>query len=542
MLMPTLTLNKSTVDLNLTGLLSELITDYLSANHKLKSFYQYENNIQAFKQAIANRKQFPFYRPQLVKALRQQNHLFLENYSLIKSNIDLLEQENTFTVTTGHQVCVFTGPLYFIYKIVSTINLAEALKKEYPENNFVPVYWLSGEDHDFAEINHIHLFNKKLEWKQDAKGPAGKLSTDSMAEVFIELRELMGSSANAIELDRIFEEAYLFNATLSEATRFLVNKLFGKYGLVVIEGDDSNLKRLYIPVINDELQNQRSESLVEATSASLVALGYKPQVHPRNINLFYIDEGVRERIVKTNDNKFEVLNTSLSFDYDTMMKLVDSNPEKFSPNVVLRPLYQDFILPNLAYVGGPGELSYWLQYKSMFAAHRVHYPVLIPRSSVLLMEAKSLRKLSALGLTISELFKTQEELSASYINSLQDDKFDFDQEKLMLEKIFDMLKEKITGIDKSLEGTVAAEYQKTLNALELLNKKTTAAVKRKHETAITQLKNLKDKVFPETVFQERHLNFIPFYLQFGSAFIDILKTNLSAFENKLIVLKETDKS
>ena len=541
MLTPSITLKKNVVDLKATALLSELITDFISSNENLKDFYQYESNIKEFRSAIANRKQFPFYRPQLVDALMQQNHLFLDEFKLIKSNIDLLLEENTYTVTTGHQVCIFTGPLYFIYKIISTINLADALKKEYPEYNFIPVYWLSGEDHDFAEINHIHLYNRKLEWKQDAKGPAGKLPTDSMAEVFSELKEIIGSGELANELYKLFEEAYLFNSNLADATRFLVNKLFGRYGLIVLSGDDKSLKRLYVPILKDELENQRSESLVNETSAALQKLGYKPQVHPRNINLFYIEEGIRERIVKSVDNRFEVINTNMSFDYNVMMQLVETNPEKFSPNVVLRPLYQDYILPNLAYVGGPGELSYWLQYKTMFAAHHVHYPVLVLRSSVLLMDAKSMRKLKTLNLDIADLFKSMDELSALYISKLEADRFDFEEEKNTLEQLFANLKIKIAAIDKTLEGTVAAEYQKILNSLELLHKKTTAAVKRKNDTALGQMKNLKDKVFPDSVFQERYLNFIPFYLQYGSTFINMLKMNLTPFENKLVLLEDDEK-
>ena len=183
MIMPTISFKKTVLNYNDTGLLNNLISDYLSNAKKVRPYYQYIPDINAFKSAIDNRQKFPLFRQQLSDTLKLQNKLYLEDYTLIKENIDLLKEKNTFTVTTGHQLCIFTGPLYYIYKIISTINLAEALKEKYPDYHFVPVYWLSGEDHDFEEINHIHLFNKKLVWQQNVSGPAGKLSTDSMTQL-----------------------------------------------------------------------------------------------------------------------------------------------------------------------------------------------------------------------------------------------------------------------------------------------------------------------------------------------------------------------
>ena len=540
MIMPTISFKKTVLNYNDTGLLNNLISDYLTNAKKVRPYYQYTPDINAFKSAIDNRQKFPLFRQQLSDTLKLQNKLYLEDYTLIKENIDLLKEKNTFTVTTGHQLCIFTGPLYYIYKIISTINLAEALKEKYPDYHFVPVYWLSGEDHDFEEINHIHLFNKKLVWQQNVSGPAGKLSTDSMTQLLAELKEVMGVGAPADELYKLFEEAYLFNASLSDATRFLVNRLFGKYGLVVCDGDTAELKKLFLPVIKDELNLQKSVSLVEATTVALSKDGYKPQVNPRNINLFYMEEGLRERIVLSSNGNYTVLNTELIFTHEEILKLADEHPEKFSPNVVLRPMYQECILPNLAYVGGPGELAYWLQYRSLFEESKIHYPVLILRSGLLWMDAKSMKKWRALNLTITDLLKSLEELVALYINKLEEDKFDFENEKLMLHQLFDTLKSKVIAIDKSLEGSVAAELQKTLNALDALHKKTNAAFKRKHDTSLTQLKSIREKVFPDGVFQERHLNFIPYYLQTGGAFIEIVKNNLKPLDFSLTVIEEAD--
>ncbi|MEP7264444.1 MAG: bacillithiol biosynthesis cysteine-adding enzyme BshC [Bacteroidota bacterium] len=535
MVSSSVSIKKESLQYDKTGILSPLITEYLKGADSLKSFYSYTPELSSFEKAMEARKKFPFYRKELASILLEQNQHLLENYPEVNSNIKSLSDENTFTVTTGHQLCIFTGPLYFIYKIISTINLAEQLNKKYPENHFVPVYWMAAEDHDFEEINHIHLFNKKLKWELDAKGAAGDLDPETMNGLFAELKEVMGNSEHAKELFTIFEEAYMFNNNLADATRFLVYKLLGEYGVVVFDGNEPELKKLFIPVIKDELVKQSSFDLVDATSKKLQELGYKAQVNPRSINLFFMEDGVRERIVKAPDGHFEVVNTDLSFSAEMMLNLMETQPERFSPNVVLRPLYQEYILPNLAYVGGPGELSYWLQYRSMFEYHHVHFPVLIQRGSVLLVDQQLNKKLSQFRMTPADLFIPVNDLIHQFIKEEAGD-FDITEINARFKQVFDSLREKANAIDQSLAGTVNAEEQKLVNAVDGVKKKVLAAVKRQNETSVQQLKATKEKVFPEGVLQERYLNFIPFYLQYGKAFIEMLKQEIDVTEKGMIVL------
>lgn len=535
---PTMAFTKSSIDFSETGLFSSLISDYLSGKEELRNFYQYKPELATFKEAIVNRKRFPFYRSELVNVLKQQNHQFADEYKLVTENIQALAKENTFTVTTGHQLCLFTGPLYFIYKIISTIKLAETLNITYPDYRFVPVYWMASEDHDFEEINHIHLFNKKVKWNYDATGVAGKLSTDSLGEVLNELRTIMGDGEHAKELDKLFEQAYLFNNNLADATRFLVYHLFGKYGLVVLDGNEKELKKLFIPVLKDELENETSFKLVSETSAMLEKTGYKPQVNPRNVNLFFLEEGVRERIVKAPDEHFEVLNTDLSFKRDFILNLLQTQPEHFSPNVVLRPLYQEYILPNLAYVGGPGELSYWLQYKKMFDYHQAHFPVLYNRNSILLVDANTNKKNKALGFSIDDFFKSYDELVRLYISRNSGEIFELNNEAGKIGEVFNFIKSRVIQIDQSLSASVDAEKQKLVNSLDTVAKKVNASIKRKHETTLNQISGLCEKIFPNETFQERHLNFIPFYLKYGKEFIDVIHESCITFSDKLIVIEE----
>jgi bacillithiol biosynthesis cysteine-adding enzyme BshC len=268
-------------------------------------------------------------------------------------NIELLRKDNSFTITTGHQLNIGTGPLYFIYKIISTINLCKQLQEAYPEQHFVPVYWMATEDHDLEEINHLYVKNKKVVWNKQGTGAVGRMQVEDMAEVIAEINQLLGNSTHTNELIALFEAAYQPHLTLTEATRILANILFGGYGLVILDGDDPSLKSLFTPYIQAELQAQFSHSAVSTTTSLMK--GYKIQVNPREINLFYLEKNLRERIVLEND-RYKVLNTALEFSAVEMQQLVENQPEKFSPNVLLRPLYQEVILPNLCYIGGGGEL------------------------------------------------------------------------------------------------------------------------------------------------------------------------------------------
>jgi bacillithiol synthase len=535
MIAKSVSVKKEKISYGATGLLNSLITDYINGNESLMPFYSYPQNIDSFKEAIAERRKYPFYRKELKEVLLQQNHQIAADYPDVLKNIQSLSDENTFTVTTGHQLCIFTGPLYLIYKIISTINLAEELSKAYPSCHFVPVYWMASEDHDFEEINHIHLFNKKLVWNYEAKGASGGLDPETMTTLLSELKEVMGDSANAKELYRIFEEAYMFNSNLADAMRFLVYKLLGDYGVVVVDGNEPALKKLFKPVLHDELEKHSSFNYVEATNSKLHELGYKPQVNPRNINLFFMEDGVRERIVKAPDEHFEVVNTDLAFSKVMMLDLLEKQPERFSPNVVLRPVYQEYILPNLAYVGGPGEIAYWLQYRTLFNYHKVHYPVLVHRGSVLLIDQPLNKKLHQFNMTPVDLFSSLDDLVKKFLNA-EAGELDVSEFISLSNNLFNKLREKVVAIDQSLAGTVNAEEQKLLNSLELIKKKVMAAIKRQNETSVAQLKGIKDRAFPEGVLQERYLNFIPFYLTYGNAFIGLLKKEIAVMEKSLVVL------
>ncbi len=526
---------KSTkIALSQTEQFSNLILNYIKGEDLLRKFYTYLPNIDTFKQAIDDKNKEEINRNLLVAVLKKQ---YLQNNIAAPVNIDLLINKNTFTVCTGHQLCLFTGPLYFIYKIITTINLAESLKKKYPEYNFVPIYWMASEDHDFEEIKSINLFGKNVSWENfDAKGAVGKLNTHSLSESIDELTVILGNSEHSKNLIQLFTDAYLKQNNLANATRFLVNHLFKQYGLVILDGDDAQLKQSFSSILEDDILNNTNFKLVEQTITELNKIGVKPQVVPRQINCFYLNGNLRERIIFEN-SKYIVQNTGLTFTKEELLIELKRYPERFSPNVTTRPLYQQIILPNLAYIGGPGEIAYWLEYKAMFDYHKINFPVLIPRNFALLTDEKINLQIKKLGFEVSDIFKNTEDLIKEFVAKNADTDLTLKGQEEKITAIFNEIATKAIAVDVTLKGSVEAELQKTLNALKNMETKILRSEKQKQETNINQIKKLKDKFLPEGVLQERYENFSPYYLKAGQSFIENLKEQFNPFDFEMLIIE-----
>lgn len=532
-LAPNKTMPTDTITYQDSGYFSKLIVAYLNQSPDVNSYYNHYPELANFKKQI-DEKTNSFsdaQRKVLVEALKQQYEKFDLSSKTIH-NIQLLEQENTFTVTTGHQLNLFTGPLYFIYKIVSTINLCKLLKQEYPDYNFVPVYWMATEDHDFAEINHFQCKGEKLKWDFPTSGPVGRLKTKGMDEVFQVFKNALGVGNNAQYLAQLFEKSYLQQETLTDATRFLVNELFKETDLVIIDGDDKQLKTLFKPFLKKELTSQLSYQKVSET---IHDFPYDVQVNPREINLFYMETALRERIVLEN-KKYKVLNTSLEFTKEEILNLVEASPEKFSPNVILRPLYQEVILPNLCYIGGGGEIAYWLELKAMFEAFEVPFPMLLLRNSVVIANKKQYEKADKLDLSWGDLFLKSTDLINKKTKELSQFTIDFSEQKEFLKKQFERLKEIALQTDNSFIGAVQAQEAKQLKGLDNLEKRLLKAEKRILKDKLERITQLQDSLFPKNSLQERQLNFAEFYLEYGDAFLEQLFLKLTPLEHTFDVL------
>lgn len=511
-----------------SGYFSKLIQDYLDQKSELKPLYNHFPTLENFQKQITektvnfdNNNRIP-----LVETLKKQ-YQNIEVSNSTKQNIELLALENTFTITTGHQLNLFSGPLYFLYKIISTINLTKELKAKYPSHNFVPIYWMATEDHDFEEINYFNFKGKKFRWNKESNGPVGRLSTEGLAEFFEIYALELGSSTNANTLKKLFADAYLKHDNLADATRFLANSLFADYGLVILNADDAHLKRAFIPYVKEELEKQTSYKAVQETIEQLTA--YTVQVNPREINLFYIEDHLRERIIFEND-KYFVNNTKISFSKEEIFKLLESNPEKFSPNVIMRPLYQEIILPNLCYIGGGGEIAYWLELKSFFDAVKITFPMLLVRNSVLLTTEKQVKKADQLNLSWKDLFTKQENLVNTITHKISTFPIDLTPQKDILKTQFQYLYELADQTDKSFSGAVKAQEIKQTKGLENLEKRLLKAQKRKLHNQLQRVIDLQCELFPNNSLQERQTNFSEFYLEKGVELVPLLVENLKPLE------------
>lgn len=512
---------------------SKLVLDYVNNEALLKPFYSFRPDMNGLKEAIDART-FNGNRNELVEVLTTQYQNIRVNRA-VGNNINLLANENTFTVTTGHQLNLFTGPLYFIYKIVSAINLARQLKAKYPEKNFVPVYWMATEDHDFEEINHVSVDEKNISWIQQTYGATGRLSTKTVNAAVAAYTSYLGISKNGKKLAQLVEEAYINNDNLADATRVLVNSLFENYGLVIINADDATLKKQFSSIIKQDITQQHSAQLTEKTSAFLTQNGYKTQVNGREINFFYLKDQLRERIVKQGE-KYSVKHTEINFTERELLSEIDNHPERFSPNVIMRPLYQEVILPNIAYIGGGAEVSYWMQLKANFDFYKIDFPVLLLRNSALLVDQRSAENLSRLGFKLEDLFLPTQELQKIWTQRNSDADLNLTDENRAIQDVFDQIKLNAFRIDKTLENSVESAKTKTNQLLTRLENKLLKAEKRKHEVALKQIENVKNRLFPSGTLQERILNIAPMYVNYGDDFLSSLIKNFDPLGGDFTVL------
>jgi len=476
---------------------SPLVQDLLNQDENVRpfilDFFTKENCITAARnRSFSNEK-----RSALSTQLIQQYQQRVLSEQLVK-NIELLRSENTFTVVTGHQICSAGGPLYLIYKLFTAIRITQELNNSQTEFNFVPVYWMATEDHDIEEIRHFHWGNEKVELALEFEGIAGEL----LAEDFLSwLNEKKAEGKfNEIGLSELFIQAYSKN-NFAEATRFWVNELLGEFGLVCIDGNDEVLKKLAASLFDKEIQEEFIFSEVSKTNAALENSGYNPNIQPREFNLFWLKENGELKTRKRIDKYGEQFQTSDGEMYFTKLELSEISGA-LSPNVLLRPLYQETVLPNIAYIGGPSELAYWLQLKNAFEAANIQMPLLVHRISMVLLRKRDLEFVAKNELDIAELVQEKfhdaqkKMLGAMNVKS-------FENEVSFTSKSFENLRSYISEIDASLVGWLSAEEKKQMDQWGNIQQKIMKAIKSKEEVKFSQLEKFFAFTHPNQIQQER---------------------------------------
>ncbi|WP_162903180.1 bacillithiol biosynthesis cysteine-adding enzyme BshC [Taibaiella koreensis] len=520
-----------------TTFFSRLNTDYLSGHEALASFYQFSPDDAGLDQAIAARKQFPVNRQVLVDTLRRQyrNHTL---YEAVSSNIDALADHNTFTICTAHQPNLMTGYLYFIYKIIHAARLARHLQERRPEHRFVPVFYIGSEDADIDELSVFRFNGIRFRWQTEQAGAVGRMSTNDLQPLLGQLTALIGPPGdNAERLKDIIHNAYRQHSTIAEATRYIVNELLGQYGVVVIDPDDAALKQLFLPILHQELFAPRAHELVQQTSQALEQ-EYGAQAYSRPINLFYLKDDIRERIEQHGD-EWRVLRSDIRWNRTGLEQELAAHPERFSPNVILRGLFQESILPNVAFIGGGSEVAYWLQLKPVFDHYKVFFPALVLRQSVLWIDAAASRLQRKTGLSDEELFQSSEKLVRAFVHKHTHKDLALEDTRQQLNQLFDQIKTKAVNVDITLRASAEAALTKMRHQLDTMEKKMMRAEKRNMAEQLSQIYKLKNRLFPNESLQERYDTFMPYFLEQGPAFFDILMEATLPYGNQFLVIRET---
>ena len=516
-----------TYPLQNTGV-SRLIQDFLNESPGLKNFYTQKVSRESLMQQAKVKTKSYKNRAVLTQVLSAQNQILTAKQ---QKNLKALENPNAVTVTTGHQLNLATGPLYFIYKILHTVKMCEEMNRSQEQFTFVPIFWMATEDHDFEEINHFSTYQSTYRWQRESGGFVGEMGTDGVLAVFTEFFKGLEKNQAAKNLEKMITKAYQ-KKDLAASTRFLVQELLGEWGVLILDANHPELKRLAIPYFEKELRNQLAQEAVQATNHQLSK--YKEQAFAREINLFYSENGKRERI-DFEDGVYFLVDSLKKFEGDEIFKALENSPEKFSPNVILRPLYQEIILPNVCYIGGGGEISYWLQLKRMFAQFEIEFPLIMLRNSFLILTKNQCEKATKFGILPQHLFSSISELKSEWVKQ-QTDLFEvLENLKESIEQKFFKASEIAEKTDDTFRQMLLAQQKKQLNGYEKMKKRLQKAEEKRLRSKIRRLENLYEIMFPSGTWQERKINFSVFYQKYGENFFEAVYESLDAFESNFVV-------
>ena len=511
-----------------TGQFSRLVLDLLEDAPPMRPFRQHGFHAEGLKQAEEARGFSAAQRMALTEALRRQ-YGALPRHEAVQANLDRLARPGTLAVTTGHQLCLFGGPAFVLYKVLNAVRLAR--DRSTPARPVVPVFWMASEDHDLAEVDHVVLRGETVQWNAAAGGAVGRMALTGIGSALQRVENLLGPQA--VELRDLLREAYTEGRTLAEATRRLMNGLFGHHGLVVLDGDDPILKALFAPVMREELLN----GLIARTAAyaeQQFPEGYSAQAHVRPINLFHLGPGSRARIAPDGD-RLQVLDGGPRWTMDEAVEALEQRPEDFSPNVLMRPLYQETVLPNVAYVGGGGELAYWMQLRWAFQAVQVPMPVTVLRTSAVFLAAAEAERLHGLGLAVEDLFGERHAVERRLAE--QDAPFAtrLDAERAALRAVFHGLADRTRAAGPSFERSAASAEQRALHGLDRMEQRLVRAAKLRSEAQLRRYQAVREAVFPGGVLQERREGFLTLLADHGLALIDQLVEALDPLEKRFSV-------
>jgi bacillithiol biosynthesis cysteine-adding enzyme BshC len=526
--------NATKIPYQTTGLFSQLVRDYVDTKGSANQFVAYAPNFEGVQKAIEARKNFPINRDLLVDVLKGQ-YTNLNSNPLVDQNVALLLQDNTYVVTTAHQPNIFTGPLYFFYKIIHAIQLAADLKKRFPENNYVPVYYMGSEDADIDEVGSFYLGGDKLQWETKQTGAIGRMKVDdALVNLLKNIEGYWAVKPEGKEAIAALSAAYKKGVTINEATLSFVHNYFGRYGLVVIQPDDSKLKSCFVSVMEKELSTQFSNKALQPTLEKL-RKHYHVQTEGRAINLFYLKDNLRARI-ELNNGLYSIVDTDINFTQEEIIAELHTHPERFSPNVILRGVYQETILPGIVFIGGGGELAYWMELKEVFAAAGVHYPVLQLRNSFMFIKEKMAKQWADLGFTATDLFSPSLDLEVAYVKANSKHNLSLAASIDAMKTLYQQIQSQAIQVDATLGDHTMNLSVQSIKKLAELEKKILKAEKKKQVVSIERIQNIKNELFPQNSLQERVDNFAEWVGDYGWSWVEAVMQHSHTMEHSFTML------
>ena len=480
-----------------------------------------------------------------VKEILQNQNLKWTKAKQTFQNIDHLGLTNTVAVVTGQQVGLFGGPLYSLYKAISTIRLAERLQSQYTDFNFVPVFWLEAGDSDFSEINRVELLNEENdpvafslpENKEDHRSVYLRkipIEINSVLQKFIDLlphSEFRDDILNAYK--NIYSSGNYFHDAFADWLQYMLKD----HGLVIINAMADEFgrlnKQIYLKAIR--LNNQLKQEF-DKINQKLTALGYHNQVvwGDKQTLLFRQSEDQNRMKIETEAGKFYLPDNSGkdNFKEKELLADIDQNPNVFTPNVTLRPILQDFLLPTIAYVAGPGEISYAAQLKPLYHAFGMVSPVFYPRVRITLIESKINRLVDKFNFTYDEIFSLRENLRHKYVSHISSQQFGefWDSSINKIENIFSEIEDELLKIDPTLKSSVEKTVSNVQQVVQKLQYKANQALDNKMNTELRQIEKINKNIFPDGDFQERKLNAVQYLSRYGMDFVNLIFSSVDVFE------------
>lgn len=516
-----------------------LFLDYTYEFENVKKFFKKnflvdKNYVETFQQLKATVRP---HRNDVANIISDQ-YLGYQPCKLTERNISSLNDENTFAVVTGQQVSLFGGPLYTFYKIISTIKLTKLLNERYSEYNFIPIFWMEADDHDFKEIQSVKIIDQYNKLKtityddgieeEINRGSVGKLKLNSnINQTLDELDESLRDNEFKDEILNLINSCYCEGVTIKSAFKKLIFNFFDEYGLVIFNPQDKRVKDILLPIFEKEIDNFAIHSNDNVLRSAELDENYHAQVKVNPINLFYTDESGRH-LVEPVEGEFRFRGKRKRISEDEIKKLLYYDPSAFSPGVLLRPICQDFLLPTAVYVGGPAEVSYFAQVIPNYSFFNLVPPIVFPRASITILEKHIASSMKKYDLLFNEFFFDENDLVNKILNKVSDMNLEdiFSNSKESINETLLKLRDSLIEIDQTLNDVSDKSFSRINQTLDILKSKSEDLQARKHKDVVNRLKKIRYFIYPNNTLQEREINFIYFASKYGLNFVKWLVNEL----------------